>query len=184
MKSTRFIEILDEELVEVNKSVPKTIQCLQEQEGLCRSASPDNSRMFFECSDKGELSVAIENDGTARSRIHTRGMFQFYYVYGKVISQDNKTYVKITSLYKKLDILKCCFLLAFIILLLPLLILYVLLNIGFNILALAAVIMVYMISIICLINSFSKRKNNGPKMIEIMKNEMKRRVQNIARWDD
>ncbi len=184
MKSTKLIEILDEELIEVNKSVPETIQCLQEQTGLCRSTSPDGSRMFFKCSEKGKLFVAIENGGTARSRANTMGFYQFYYVYGNVISQDNKTYVKITTVYKKSDILKYCLLLAFIILLLPVLILYILLNIGVNIIALAAVTGAHIISTICLITSFSKRKNNRPKMIEIMKNEMKRRVQNIARWDD
>ena len=95
MKYTIFREVLHEEFIEVNKSVPETIKCLCEQSGVCNIHTINGIRLFFKCSKKGKISIES-------SYRHREGLFPIYSVYGSVISKGNKTYVKIFSVYKNL----------------------------------------------------------------------------------
>ena len=100
MKTTIFRKVINEELIEVNKSVPETIKCLRQQIGGSHNTIPNDMGIFFECSKNGKISMYSYFK-------QYRGLrnLDIYYVSGNVISKDNKTYVKIISVYKKTDIL-------------------------------------------------------------------------------
>lgn len=99
MKSTVFRKVLNEEYIEVNKSVSETIKCLCEQSGGSYNETPDGMNIHFECLKNGKCYVRCgSNEGRS-----TKSMYQMYYVYGEVVSKDDKTFVKITSVYEKAD---------------------------------------------------------------------------------
>ena len=178
MKSTIFRKVLKEEFIEVNKSVPKTIQYLREIAGGARH-KVDNEEIFIfvECSKKGKISVE-SSFGHSRD---IRCLYLFY-VYGKVIFKDNKTYVKITSVYKKMDIWLRALVLLFII---PItLILKLCIDGILFIPAIIAASVVFIILTIDTIKTTSIRKKYGLEIVKLMEDEIKRRVKKIERWED
>ena len=181
MKSTIFREVINEELIEVNKSALETIQYLREQSIVSHISKPDNIRVYFKCSKKGKISV-VSGFGPHRD---LSGFCYIYYVYGSVISKDNKTYVKITSVYKKSDIWLRSLLLVLLILIAPiLLLLKTYIEVTFFVPALIASFIVFFIGIIDFIKTTSFRKRDGLVIVTLMENEIKKRVQNIEHWDN
>ena len=174
MKSTIFREILNEEFIEVNKSIHETIQCLYEQSGACYISKIDGIKMFFHCSKKGKISMES-------SFYRREGLFPIYSVYGNVVSKNNKTYVRIFSVYKKSNVWIRSILLF---LLIPIFILKIYLDKIFYFPAILISLMVILIGIIDFIKTTSIRKNRGLEIIKIMENEIKKRVKNIERWNN
>ena len=177
MKNSIFRHILNEEYIEVNKSVSETIQCLREQNGLCRSSTNNDITVYFECSERGKIHV----DSSFGRDIDFRGILQLYYVRGEVVSINDKTYVKITSIYKKSDIWLRSLLLVFAALLFPLL---VYIKGAFIIPAILISFAIFLILSFYTVNTTIKRKQQGLNIVKTMEDELKRRVQNIARWDE
>jgi len=177
MKKSIFRHIINEEYIEVNKSVSQTIQCLREQNGLCRSSTTNDMTVYFECSEYGKIRV----DSMFEREIDFRGILQIYYVRGEVVSINNKTYVKITSIYKKSDIWLRSLLLVFAALLFPLLLF---IKGDFIIPAVLISFAIFLILSFCTVNTTTKRKQKGLNIVKTMEDEMKKRVQNIARWDE
>lgn len=82
MKTTIFQEIFDEEYIEVNKSVSKTIQHIIELGGLHSEPVRTDAIIICRCSKKGKITVTIYNPTTlARSYDN---QYPLYYVYGKL----------------------------------------------------------------------------------------------------
>ena len=177
MKSTIFREVLNEEFIEVDRSVPETIQYLREQSGTCHFSTSNDIRIYFECSKKGKLFVSSNVD--AHRGVSELG--HIYCVYGNVICKNNKTYIKITSVNKKFDVWLRRLLLILVI---PIFIVKICLEGHLYIPALLCSFIVLIIGMIDLINTTSIQKNRGLEIVELMENEIKRRVRNIERWDD
>ena len=175
MKSSIFKEVINEEYIEVNRSVADTIRCLCEQSGGCHSETPDGLKLYFDCTKKGKMYV----EGiSGKSR---KDIYQMYYVYGSVVLKDDKTYVKITSLYSRADIwLRVLFMLLSV----PLFILAVYLKGVYNIYALLASAAVLVIGTADLCRSTYIRKKQKTEIVALMENEIKRRVKNIEKWDE
>ena len=55
MKSTIFRKVLNEEYIEVHKSVSETIKCLCEQSGESYNETPDGMNIHFECLKNGKV---------------------------------------------------------------------------------------------------------------------------------
>jgi len=188
MKKSIFRDILNEEYIEVNKSVSKTIQCLREQSGRCRDSVPNNIndkiQVYFECSKDGRICIENMFRGIKRDR------YRMYYVYGNIVSKDNKTYIKTISFYKKSDIWVHGFLLVLLfvafLLLLTLEITLMLKTSVHEVYILAAVVsfIIFLIVTIYPIKAIFIRKKHGIELIELMEKELKKRVQNIERWED
>ena len=179
MKSTLFRKVLKEELIEVNKSVAETINCLCEQ--LCgeeHKVADNYLSIYFSGLKNGKISV---RSSFGRYRDFRFGSLQAYYVYANVISQDNKTYVKITSVYNKLDI---WLRIIIIVLFTPLVVILKLISDG--LLFIPAIILCGVVFVIFMIEAIEVtliRKNHGLKILKLMENAVKKRVQNIERWD-
>ena len=109
------------------------------------------------------------------------GLFPIYSIYGNVVSKNNKTYVRIFSVYKKSNVWIRSILLF---LLIPIFILKIYLDKIFYFPAILISLMVILIGIIDFIKTTSIRKNRGLEMIKIMENEIKKRVKNIERWNN
>ncbi|MBQ2704901.1 MAG: hypothetical protein IJF58_05080 [Clostridia bacterium] len=176
MKKSIFRHILNEEYIEVNKSVSETIQCLREQNGLCRNSTNDMT-VYFECSEHGKIRV----DSMFERHIDFRGILQIYYVRGEVASINNKTYVIITSFYKKSDLWLRSLLLVFAALLFPW---WAFIKGAFFIPAMLISFAIFLTLSFCSVNTTIKRKQQGLNIVKTMEDEIKRRVQNIARWDE
>ena len=180
MKTTIFREVINEELIEVNKSVPETIKCLRETCGVSRPSQKDEMSICFECSKKGKILVTCYY-GHHRD---IRGLY-LYYVYGDVISKDNKTYIRMTSVYKKADMWLRFLLLILLLFLFPIYIItesYI--NGFFFIPAIVISLLIFMAAMIDTIKITCIRQNDGLNSIELMKNAIKRRVKNIECWDN
>ena len=66
MKSNIFREVLNEEYIEVNKSVSKTIQYLSEISGPVIESLPDDICISFNCSKKGKITVWSYDPASSR----------------------------------------------------------------------------------------------------------------------
>ena len=180
MKSTIFKKVLNEELIEVHKSVPETIKCLQAQCGGSHDSIPNDMGIFFDCSKNGKISVNSFFK-------HRRGLryLNIYYVGGNVFSRDNKTYVKITSVYKKTDIVLQILLIVLLIILAPI---YIFLKSYvegiFIVPAFIAASIIFIFVIIDSIHTTILRQKCGIEIIKIMENEIRKRLQNLERWND
>ena len=179
MNSTLFGKVLNIELIESNKSVPETIKCLREQIGGSRSIIHNNIGIFFDCSKKGKITVYNYFK-------HHRGLRKLntYYVSGNVISKDNKTNIKITSVYNRFDIcLQVLSIIVFVILT-PILLIFKAHIEGIPFIPfLITCFVFFIIAIIDSINVILIRQKCGSEIVKLMENEIKKRVQNIERWD-
>jgi len=178
MKTTIFKEVLNEELIEVDKSVPETIKRLQETCGISRPSQKEEMNICFKCSKKGKIFVTRHFE----QHRDIRGLY-LYYVYGEVISKDNKTYIRIISVYKKSDIWLRFLLLILSFFLFPIYVLTKSYINGFFVPAIVISLLIFITTLVDTIKITSIRKEDGIKSIEIMENAIKKRVKNIERWD-
>lgn len=186
MKSTIFREVLSEEYIEVNKSVPATISALREISGSSRDTFPENTVINLSCSKKGKILVSIYRKNITRYNFREQGdnMYPLYYVYGQVMSKDNKTYIKANSVFKKSEIYTEIFWSIFAILFLPL---YVIFMLGTEPIKIPILIVSIIIGFFLSIDSYSSiplRKSRGYMMLPHMVDEIKKRVEIIEKWEE
>ena len=176
MKSNIFRKVINEEYIEVNRSVPDTVRCLYEQSGGGRHVeTPGGLKLYFDCTEKGKMYVR-----GAGSKSKT-DIYQMYYVCGNVISKDEKTYVKITTFYKRSD----TWLRALDTFLFVLLLGYTTYRNGvYNIFLLFVTAALLVVGVTDMIRTTAIRKKQKTEIITLMENEIKRRVKNIEKWDE
>lgn len=185
MKSSLFRKILKEDVIEVNKSVRDTIQCLEEQSGICREEISDDIRLEFNCSKKGKLSVFYAYNDIRRNyglaRAIDKSLCQ-YTVAGQVMEENNKTVVKITSVYRKTGLLKNIVIIIFALIFSVFYILssFVCFNLYAFLIPIGLASTMIMIYIINTRKLHMKKKEN----IELMECVVKKRVVNVNHWDD
>ena len=182
MKTTIFREILDEEYIEVNKSVLKTIQHIIELDSLHSEPVRTDAIIICRCSKKGKITVTIYNPTTlARSYDN---QYPLYYVYGQVISKDDKTYIHMTSVYKKSEIYIQCLWSILAVLLFPFICFSLLKSAMFNILILIISLLLGFFFTINERSSVRARKSRGLTMLPNMKNELRKIIETIEKWDN
>ena len=182
MKTTIFREILDEEYIEVNKSVSKTIQHIIELDSLHSEPVRTDAIIICRCSKKGKITVTIYNPTTlARSYDN---QYPLYYVYGQVISKDGKTYIHMTSVYKKSEIYIQCLWSILAVLLFPFICFSLLKSAMFNILILIISLFLGFFFTINERSSVRARKSRGLTMLPNMKNELRKIIEIIEKWDN
>ena len=95
MKSTLFTKIIDKTTYEVCGTREDVIDKLRQLQGVCRETISDDREIKFYCSEKGDIWISnppkkhIENEHSTK-------------LFGKVVSENNKTYIKIYVTYDKL----------------------------------------------------------------------------------
>jgi hypothetical protein len=186
MKSTIFTKVLNEEYIEVNKSVPATISALREISGSSRDTFPENTVISLSCSKKGKIRVSMYRTDITSYKFRARGdnMYPLYYVYGQVISKDNKTYIKANSVFKKSEIYTEIFWAVVAILFIPLYLMYLL---GTSPLKIPILLLSLVAGIFISLNSYSPipmRKSRGITMLPYMVDEIKKRVEIIEQWEE
>lgn len=186
MKSTIFRKVLNEEYIEINKSVPETIRALCEISGVSRETFPEDTGILFNCSKKGKIKVSIYRRNMPKYRFREMGdnMYPLYYVYGRVISKENKTYIKTNSVFKKSEIYTEIFWSILALLFFPI---YILFMLGTEPIKIPIILVSLVLGFFLSINSYSSiplRKSRGLTMLPHMENEVKKRVEIIEQWED
>ena len=200
MRAAKLRGLLTEEYIEVSKSVPETVRCLEEQSceraGKCPVPMPDGMRMWFKCSKQGKIKVVYDFGVPPFEDRWDPWRFSFpvCFVCGEVISKDDKTYVKIAPAYKRSHIVIRNFWIALGALLI--LTLYVPeafeLTVveflgarrGLPMMAFLFCLFAYLAAIVYAFVLESLHQKNAPLAISLMKEEVKRRVHNIEHWED
>ena len=206
MSQPTLQEALNEEYIEVSKSVPETVRCLEEQScertGKCPVPMPNRMRMLFKCSKQGDIKVTSDF-GLFRKW----GYFLFpliflfyvlcpvYFVRGEVVSKEHKTHVKITPVYKRAHIVARCLLIAFftgIVLFRALPDVVALFMWGYlkgaggilSILPYLFSLLIFLTIAVDLVRTTYLYIKTAPQVIVLMKEEVKRRVHNIEYWEN
>ena len=178
MKNSIFREILNEECIEVNKSVSETIRCLCELSGSNRFFEDEKVRVFFFCNQNGKIFVR-RGVHARRYRILHR---KLYHVDGEIISKDGKTYVKLTSVYNRIFVWLTILSVLFMIALIPIVIfLMVTVSSGFLAPVIAAVVAASAVAVN--VYSLCDVLNRGNTLIRLMEDELKRHLSNLEQWD-
>lgn len=89
MTLLRFVDVLEESAVESQVSVKETIERLRTMRGGCRHQDTDGFGLVFDCDRKGRIRV-----GDPIDRGRYRNYDRSYYVVGEVVSENEKTVVK------------------------------------------------------------------------------------------
>ena len=184
IKSTIFTKVLSEEYIEVNKSLPATISALREISGASRETFPEDTVITLHCSKKGKIKVSIFRKNVTKYQVRERGdnLYPLYYVYGKVISKDNKTYIKMNSVFKRSDIFIEVFGSLIGVLLM---VLYALLlaTTPIKLVVLLFSVLVSVLLSLGYFDAFPLRKSRGYMMLPHMERELKNRVKIIEQWE-
>ena len=184
MKSTIFRKVLNEEYIEVNKSVTATISALCEISGPGRETFLEDTVITLHCSKKGKIKVSIFRKNVAKYQVRERGdnLYPLYYVYGKVLSKDNKTYIKMNSVFKRSDIFIEVFGSLIGVLLM---VLYALLlaTTPIKLVVLLFSVLVSVLLSLGYFDAFPLRKSRGYMMLPYMEEDLKNHVKIIERWD-
>lgn len=182
MKSTFFTKIIDTTEIEVKADYNVTIERLKIQQGKCRETDSRHINLEFMCHDDGRFCVC--NCSRHKKR---REFNRLYSVIGQVETEQDKTKVKIYSLYNRwyhIDQI-------FTAILFPLLVLSVgikfyseyFIEYGFT--SVPIFLVIYLLLCIYLFPSkIFKEKRNKTKDLEIMKNEIIKRVKAVDKWED
>ena len=130
---------------------------------------------------KGKIYVNYIHNSFGR---RTDRAYQLYHVSGEVFLENNKTFVKITSYYKKTSIWLCFFEVILSLLLFPIIILLNIVEGFFSIPAFIIAFIVLLCSSIDTIRSAFAIKKRKTELVTLMENEIKKRVRNLERRDD
>lgn len=95
MKFSKSTEIIDKQIIEVRETREKTIERLIEQRGRCRESDSQGTPLGFTCTEDGELAVynAVSRRSCNRDRM--------YSVRGEVFSENGKTKVAIYTVHRR-----------------------------------------------------------------------------------
>ena len=177
---------MNEEYIEVNKSVSDTISALREISGSSRDTFPDNTVINFSCSKKGKIIVSFYRRDVIRYRYRELRylLHPLYYVYGQVISKDNKTYIKANSVFKRSEIFPEIFQAIFMILFIPLYVIFLLGTLPFKVPILLFSLVAGIFLSLHSYGSILWRKSHALMMLPYMVDEIKKRVEIIEKWDE
>lgn len=186
MKSTVFRKIVNEEFIEVDKSVPETIECLRSQSGRVSELESERIGIYLECSKKGKIRVYYS---FVRYYWRNQSRLKPYSVYGRVVSKDGKTYIKVTSVFNKVNTIIRMLDFPLTIILLPLVFLkdirlWLQIPINYLIIAVTICLAILGFNMAEYYKVAAKEKKLGTKIVTLLENEIKRRVENIKRWDE
>ncbi len=183
MKFSKSTEIIDKQIIEVRETREKTIERLIEQRGMCRESDSQGTPLGFTCTEDGEL--AVYNAVSRRSGNRDR----MYSVRGEVFSENGKTKVAIYTLHhrsarwgKWITLFSALIVWAFYILRALFWEPEVDTSVMTRYILVGSFVMVGIIII-----AFSTNKKEGQyktQDIDIMKNEIIKRIEAVERWDD
>lgn len=178
MKSNLFVKVLDETTLELDESLKTTIGRLMAQSGKCRETDKEGDSLFFDCTEKGRL--IVKPIGYGRSA-HSDPI---YFVRGEVFEENGKTKVSIYTVHDRtavffrwIEILLCV--LAIVAHFLVLSIAEVPFEKQFLVLP-----TILIGTIVFLLYRIKNEKTYMPHNIDIMKNEIIKRVEAVKRWND
>ncbi len=178
MKSNLFIKIIDETTLELDESLKTTIGRLMAQSGKCRETDKEGDSLFFDCTEKGKLIVKHFKYNNITSEK------QIYYVRGEVFEENGKTKVAIytvhdrtTVFFRWIEILLCV--LMFVAHFLVLSIAEVPFEKQFLVLP-----TILIGTIVFHLYRTKNEKTYMPHNIDVMKNEIIKRVEAVKRWND
>lgn len=179
MKSTIFNKIIDKIEIEVKANYDITIERLKAQQGICRETDSRQIPLEFLCHDDGRVCVC--NYSRYRRR---RDYNRLYSVIGEVISEEGKTKVIIYSLYSRIN-----FILSIIaaVLFLPSILIHVLFAYTADAAPSAKTLYAIAFGIVSIVLfpwNRTKQIKNKNSDLEIMKNEIIKRVKAVDKWDD
>ena len=178
MRSTGFIKILDETILESGQSFDTTIDRLMALQGECYQKDSQNEPLAFLCTKKGKLRV-----GALYSRHRIASNHKTYYVRGQVFTENGKTKVAICTVHDRTAV----FLRWFEVLVLVLVVtFYLFIDFVTRMPALLLLIelilgVIFLIAMLTHNNAMQKNKTAD---LEIMKSEVIRRVEAVKRWDE
>lgn len=111
-------KIIDEITIEVDESYQETISKLRQQNGKCSVTDSNQQNLMFYCSKKGKMGI-VNADYFGRRHVYIDRFClnelraRTYYVMGKVLNENNKTVVKIYSVYSRAAISNLIFEIVF-----------------------------------------------------------------------
>lgn len=187
MKSNFLREVLDEEILELDIDCQEAIRRFRAQSEESYEADKRGVNLFFQCSPKGKLYVGYSSFNYRqnlyiKSRCLERS--KIYYVRGEVLPANHKTFVKIYSVYSRLDIFWMIFLTAVFIIFAACYIWFGdVLNDFLIIKACLIAVILGGVPIGAVAYTVKRVLSNKNEILELMKNEIKRRVENVKRWD-
>jgi len=178
IKSGLFTEVKFLKKLYSDESVKETILKLSQQNGACRETDTNREPIEFFCTKKGY--IWVDEPSSSRSR----GTDRIYSVRAQVEEENGKTVVNIYSVYDKTEKPLRYFAIA----------IYVLIILGYIAsvfvfglpLTFKTVLTMVLAGffIFWLAFSTSKEKGSKTKDIDIMVNEIVKRVEAIKRWDE
>ncbi|MBQ4119331.1 MAG: hypothetical protein IJD45_02965 [Clostridia bacterium] len=186
MKSNIFRKVINEEYIEINKSVSKTIEQLCELYGTVRESLPFDAKVIFDCSKKGKIKLRTYMMPGLSHRRPDR-YFPLHKIYGRVISKDNKTYVKIISVYNRLNLCFQYLLLSSGVLLD---LIYILITIPKErfvpafFIPFTILITIGTIATLCRYTPKSQQKKRDLVLLSAMRDEIIKRIKMIEAWPD
>ena len=174
MKSTFFNEILVETTMQVNDSYQGAINKLRLQNGRCSNRGKNGEFFRFKCSVKGKMT--IDNDVPV---IFVGG--SKYYAAGEVLVEDKKTVVRVYSAHNRLRLAVR----IFITFLFALLLIAGIQTYPFTNSLLVAVLKILCIAVmlVCDIVMIVKEGRKKTTDLELMKDEIIKRVEAINHWE-
>ena len=179
MKSTAFITILDETVLESEESFDTTVNRLMAQQGICYQKDSQNNPLEFTCTRKGKLQIK-----SPYRRNNTISTHRTHYVRGEVfVAPDGKTKVSICAVHDRTAVFLRWFEILLFVIGLTLYIFLDFVNQMPVLLLLLELILGIVFLVALLAGNNGERKNKTADM-EIMKSEAIRRVEAVNRWDE
>ncbi|MBE6793037.1 MAG: hypothetical protein E7534_06055 [Ruminococcaceae bacterium] len=150
------------------------IEKFMQLEGVCREEISGENQIAFYCYESGNVYIT---DPPARSADNTNSTN----LYGKVITQDGKTYVTYyTGFRKSNQVFKIISLIFMILLAIGAIVLSVIQkNITVSVVALALCLIV----VVNNLRDSAREGQNSPRDSEILVKELERRVEAVNKWD-
>lgn len=179
MESNFYTKILDETILEVYEPIEETIDKLRAQAGKCRETDCYGQELEFICTKKGKIRV----ENLSAKNNHSETSSRIYYVCGEVVEENEKTKVKIYSVHDKSTVIfrHCTIAIHLIVFAVYLFFVFSSQNISIK-----EIFGIFLFILLLLpINLLTvKEKQNKNTDLEIMKNEIIKRVEAIKRWDE
>ena len=170
MKSTLFTKIIDETTYEVCGTREDVIDKLRQLQGVCRETISDDRKIEFYCSKKGNISISNPYNKYIENQHSTE-------LFGKVVSENNKTYIKIYVTYNKFtNFLKKSICLIDV-LVAVLAMIFVDKPYSFIVLFICFIFFVYNLI------SCNNEKDSAPFDSDILKQEIEKRIDALKNWD-
>lgn len=181
MKSTFFKEYFDEVILEVNDTYLGTINKLRAQQGICSEDDGSGDYLRFTCTQKGKLRVdRVDTEASRRPR--NQYTYRTYYVEGKVVEASGKTLVKIYSVFDKW---RFFFRYSMWSMFLVFAVIYAILRISGGLpFSQQDILFCAVYGVLLAFGYFINRKQNERSDLDLMKNQVIKRVENIKRWDE